>query len=82
MTFTFTEYFNNKLNSPDDAEIMNNILHEAEKEAKSRGVQFISAELVLDCLLISPHPRHKILLDFHSRLKKELNKSTAIHTCK
>lgn len=75
LKIVITEYFNNKLNSPDDAEIMNNILHEAEKEAKSRGVQFISAELVLDCLLISPHPRHKILLDFHSRLKKELDKS-------
>lgn len=71
LKFVLTAHFDNNMESPDDASIMDDVLKAVRKEAPENGVAYISAELVLDYLLDSPYPRHQILIEQHNQIKRD-----------
>ena len=71
LKFVLTEHFNNNMESPDDAKIMEEVLDAVRKEVADNGVMYITAELVLEYLLDSPYPRHQALINQHNQIKRD-----------
>ena len=71
LKFVLTAHFDNNMESPDDAAIMDDVIKAVSKETRENGVAYITAELVLDYLLDSPYPRHQILIQQHNQIKRD-----------